>query len=253
MNLRSIPMHARVLLENMDKLGANLDAASRKHIESSLELATQIDEYSPDASELAEAVVDALARGVDPLDDHAVARAHLASSIGQVRHTFADTTSLRLQEALLAEWPAILAAFKKPFNAAGEQLEEAHRALTRAGLTELTNTSPTHSEALAVMWVRAHEAIRALETIRNIIGGTTVSLGQPARYMNDARMYDTHGEPTDHRVITSSWEALGKGWSIDLATPGEYEKRRHDADETLKQRAAEEWKAQKREIQHFSR
>ena len=251
MSIRSFAHITRALLTAADKVEAKIPTATRKAIEQKLALADRINSYVPTATPLATAVVDALSRDVDPLTDPDVMRAHLAAFIDQVRHGFPDVTNQRVHDTLLESWPTIVGAFKVPFDKAGEQLREAHEVLTGAGIDELTQTAPSNSEALAVTWVRAHDARRTIETITSSLGSAAVLFSWP-RWISDARMYDSHGEPTDHRFRTSPWDALGKGWTINLADDDEVEQRRADGAETIRQREAVFDEEQKRKAGRIS-
>lgn len=246
MTLRSIAPITRTLLTTAEKVEAKISSATKKALDQKLALAERINAYVPDAPALSAAVVDALSRDVDPLTDPKVLQAHLAEFIGQVRHGFPETTNWQIQETLRDEWPNIITAFKVPFDRAGEQLREAHKKLTEAGVLELTNTAPSNSETLAVTWVRAHEASRTIRTICNMLGSSTVVFGW-SRYIGDARTYDTHGEPTDHRFKTPPWDALGKGWTISLATAEEYDERLSAEEDTRQTRQRAQDLEQKRQ------
>lgn len=223
MHNRTIAIVTRSLLSAAEKYGAKIPTPTLKILRGQLELAEQVAAYNPASPDLSTAVVDALARDVDPLSDPAVLRAHLTKYIHEARGGFVESTNQKIYDALLAEWPAIMAAFKIPFDQAGRTLTETYKDLTKAGYSELTDTAP-QNETLAVSWVRGHSARRTIDDLLGILGSPAVIFGW-SRYMNDMRRYDTNGVLADMRSNTDPWTALDNGWAISLATPDIYAER----------------------------
>jgi len=178
------------------------------------------------------AVAAALERGEDPAAAADVVRILTSTQI-QNAGVVAGVDDLAFdgfREAAIAHTDAIIAAWRKPFDAAAAVLADAHQRLGNVGLEDTSTVIAKGADA-ADVWAKATAAVKVIEAIRHgwlgLVGIT--------RAVPDDRNYTVlRIAAIDHPTWTAqqfhgrkvgAWDAVLAGLTLALPTPAEYKQR----------------------------
>lgn len=182
------------------------------------------------AQELAEAFVNALARGVDdPATDPTVQALITTNALAGVRDHVIATALGRTRETFVSARDEIVSIWRKPYNTARDALTSAHQALGGVDLDDTATIVSLGGDA-ADVWAAATKAARTIDTINHgwvaLARLCRVDAGanyQPLRLA--AIDWDTWKTQELARKSLTPWDAIGLGLHLDLPTLAEYRAR----------------------------
>ena len=121
---------------------------------------------------------------------------------------------------------AIIGAFKPRYAELGRLLAEDHATLTAAGVTDLDHarlsvragTEPARAHARALETISTLSMIdNALDQLRALGGADGTPVGRVVRIVDAPGV--AASELRRLGLNPSAWEIVGRGWTLDLATP----------------------------------
>ena len=178
------------------------------------------------------AVAAAIERGDDPGADAEVQRILTSTQI-QNAGVMAGVDDLAFdgfREACTAHTDAIIAAWRKPFDAAAAVLADAHQRLGNVGLED-TSTIIAKGADAADVWAKATAAVKVIEAIRHgWLGLVGITHAAPDD-RNHAVLriadvdYPTWTAQQLHGRKVGAWDAVLAGLTLALPSPAEYRQR----------------------------
>jgi len=178
------------------------------------------------------AVAAAIERGDDPGADAEVQRILTSTQI-QNAGVMAGVDDLAFdgfREACTAHTDAIIAAWRKPFDAAAAVLADAHQRLGNVELEDTTAIIAKGADA-ADVWAKATAAVKVIEAIRHgWLGLVGITHAAPDD-RNHAVLriadvdYPTWTAQQLHGRKVGAWDAVLAGLTLALPSPAEYRQR----------------------------
>ena len=178
------------------------------------------------------AVAAAIERGDDPGADAEVQRILTSTQIQNagVMAGVDDLAFGAFREACTAHTDAIIAAWRKPFDAAAAVLADAHQRLGNVGLED-TSTIIAKGADAADVWAKATAAVKVIEAIRHGwlgLVGITRAAPEDRNYtvLRIAAVdYPTWTAQQLHGRKVGAWDAVLAGLTLALPSPAEYRQR----------------------------
>jgi len=178
------------------------------------------------------AVAAAIERGDDPAADAEVQRILTSTQIQNagVMAGVDDLAFGAFREACTAHTDAIIAAWRKPFDAAAAVLADAHQRLGNLTLEDTASIIAKGADA-AEVWAKATAAVKTIEAIRHGwlgLVGITRAAPEDRNYtvLRIAAVdYPTWTAQQLHGRKVGAWDAVLAGLALALPTPAEYRQR----------------------------
>lgn len=186
--------------------------------------ASTLDTGSPD--DVARAIVDALAAGVDPAEDPAVQVAVNRHAVAAAAAGVRSTITTRTEQLLCSHAADIVEAFTGPFDRAAVTLVESFGRLGDLDLGDTDAVTRLGGDAAGV-WLAAKAAEQAIVDIREVWQELAVIARSvpfaphlAAHVIADVPASAAIEDPAVLRL--RPWELVRRGWTLSLATPEEY-------------------------------
>jgi len=182
--------------------------------------------------DLAQAVMAALDAGRDPAADPDVQRIAIAAQIANpgIEQQIDALAFDGFHEACAVHTDAIIAAWRKPFDAAAAVLADAHQRLGNVALEDTTAIIAKGADA-ADVWAKATAAVKIIEAIRHgWLGLVGITHAAPDD-RNHAVLriadvdYPTWTAQQLHGRKVGAWDAVLAGLTLALPSPAEYRQR----------------------------
>lgn len=248
MSTRSFGNVARDLLKLADDHDVTYPDDLAAALRANAEVARKAVTWTPDSPTLEDAVADALAEGRDPLDDPGVARA-VAADVIRVGKYVGDPGRIvtnigqRIETLLRTHADDIIATLQPVYDKAAAKFQQAHAALTKAGITGLndghivTQTTSVFNKAKD-----ARDADATMTAIqRGIAALDAMQPGSPTRATRAYRLVDTTGMSSEDvaRNLTdlTAWGICDAGRAPKLHTYAEARAQREAAQQHSEVRA----------------
>ena len=182
--------------------------------------------------DLAQAVMAALDAGRDPAADPDVQRIAIAAQIANpgIEQQIDALAFDGFHEACAVHTDAIIAAWRKPFDAAAAVLADAHQRLGNLTLEDTASIIAKGADA-AEVWAKATAAVKTIEAIRHGwlgLVGITRAAPEDRNYtvLRIAAVdYPTWTAQQLHGRKVGAWDAVLAGLALALPTPAEYRQR----------------------------
>lgn len=189
-------------------------------------LAEQVRDFTTDLGDtVGAAVLDALAEGRDPATDPAVQAALNARALLVASGALDDALAIRAQTFIETNAAQLLEACRKPFDRAAATLADAHDFLGDVDLTDSRAVLATGGNA-ATAWAQANDAERTIAAIVKA-WKLVAQLTRAIPYHHRHPLLVTVAPPADDYLehaasVATPWDAVRRGWTLDLATPESY-------------------------------
>jgi hypothetical protein len=199
-----------------------------KTITDAIARADRIRASRPVSPTVAATVADARAAGRDPGSDPAVIAAVVNRAILDAERTIDDQALASLAAAYTEHADELVAAWRKPFDAAAAELNAAHAVLGDVALSDSASVVKKGGSA-ADAWVKATKAVE-------LIGRIVTAWVSRARVTNTHRQGEklqharvladlTPGQYLDAELGQNAWDLIRQGHELSLPTLDEYRAR----------------------------
>lgn len=212
------------LLANADKLGAAVPKAIRAEHEALIVLADRVRDMqrsSGNAPSVSDAVLDALAAGVDPATDETVRKAVVSRTVAEHTNGVDDALGARADAFLRANADKLLQAFVPVFDKAAATIAAA---LEQLGDVDLDDTAAVLGRGgdSASLWAQIQDAERVIAQVRTVREQLTAGHPVDPRYTILGYAAVPPDEFIDGQLggaQLKGWQVVRRGWELSLATP----------------------------------
>lgn len=229
---RIFPPAVRNILAAADTHRAKIDPTLRKRLDAALDLIDRAATIRFTAGPtLPDAVADALANDRDPVTDPVVQAAITRQALQTLhdRNEITESAHMRLFTPVVEHLGHIIAAFQPTYNTAAGELTKAHKEMTAAGVTSLTDPEIMSAGMdIARANITARDALTTMTAITYAINQLRYSTGMMSSGPLDRTMQTTDtGNATVTEIrdrggrVIAPWDALTYGYAVSLATPEE--------------------------------